>query len=143
MPANPALALQRRARDAAGNPDLIAALEAGAPLATALDLLGIDRDLVGALADRSEVRTAIARRAIQLQDQLSHEEKGKREAALIELERVHGWRKPNAQTVDEKFNDALDEFRTVDPEGHARLYAILAREGETAAQKRKRKRETQ
>jgi hypothetical protein len=143
MPADPERALERRARAAAANPELLQALEAGAPILTSLDLLGIDRDLASALAERPEVRRAVARRAIALQDQLSHEDKGKRDAALIELERIHGWRKPNAQTVEEKFDDALTEFRGVNPEGHAQLHAILMREGENAAQKRKRKRDEQ
>lgn len=143
MPADPDRALERRARAAAANPELIEALEAGAPLPTALDLLGLDRDLASALADRPEVRTAIARRAIHLQDQLGHEEKGKRDAALIELERVHGWRKPNAETVAEKFHAMLTEFAEKHPDAYALFHTIIVREGETAAQKRKKRRDQQ
>jgi len=133
----------RRVLDAAKRPELLDALQKGTPLATAVDFVGIDPDLVSDLAERPEIRKAIAARRIELQGKLMSPEKGERDGALAELERQHGWRRPPSITVEDRFADVIERFREVAaPEAYAVLHGILVQSGETAAERRRKRRDS-
>jgi hypothetical protein len=129
-------------------PDLLAKLEAGTPLRTALAALQLPADVEGDLADRADVRAALARREEHLRAQLADPDRARRDAALIELRTLHGWREPGTTTVEQRFGAVLDRFREwvqSNPDAKAAttfnaLAALLANKKETAAEKRRARR---
>lgn len=129
-------------------PALLAHVEAGTPLRTALAALQMPADVEGDLADRADVRAALARREEALRAQLSNPERHLRDAALVELKMLHGWREPGTTTVEQRFGAVLDRFREWvrgNPEARSAatfnaLAEMLSSKKETAAEKRRARR---
>jgi hypothetical protein len=113
-------------------PALVAQVEAGAPLVDVLDALGLPRDIAPDLGERAELRAAQARRRAVLRAQLAHVDKGQRDAAIYELETLHGWRRPGSKTAEERFSKVLARFAAAQPDGYRVLYDMLIDAGEVS-----------
>lgn len=126
-------------------PDLLAKLEAGTPLRTALAALQVSPELEDDLSGRADVRAALARREEHLRAQLGDADKGKRDAALVQLKLLFGWREPGSTTVEQRFGAVLNRYREwCISNGHAAvfnvLHDLLHERKETAAEQRRARR---
>lgn len=129
-------------------PDLLARLRTGTPLRTALAALLLPPDVEDDLAARADVKAALASREESLRAQLADPDRGRRDAAIYELETLHGWRRPGTTTVEQRFGSILERFREwvrANPDAKAAttfnaLRDLLVDKKETAAERRRNRR---